>query len=264
MLNECTLERMEAAGSGGTAELLAWIVTLAFTRGPADVLAYMPAMAWRSGTGMVVWNEIDMTDAPARPRADPPGVEQRAGAAADDRPGDTVVFDTRDAANLFYSKASTHDDVLRRGPFSGHPLTGPVAVRGARPGDTLVVEILDVQPALDWGWTAIRPGRGLLPEQTSPSRFCRSGISATSVTREWATAWPCDRGVPRRHGRGPGGNRAGTARCPPRRSGGNMDIRQLTSGATLFLPVLSPAPCSAWAMPTAPRRRRGVHHRGAR
>ena len=49
---------MEAAGSGGTAELLAWIVALACTRGPADVLAYMPAIAWRSGTGMVVWNEL--------------------------------------------------------------------------------------------------------------------------------------------------------------------------------------------------------------
>jgi aromatic ring-opening dioxygenase catalytic subunit (LigB family) len=58
LLRECTLERMEAAGSGGTAELLAWIVALAFTRGPADVLAYMPAVAWRSGTGMVVWNEM--------------------------------------------------------------------------------------------------------------------------------------------------------------------------------------------------------------
>ena len=58
LLGECTLERMEAAGSGGTAELLAWIVALAFTRGPADVLAYMPAIAWRSGTGMVVWNEL--------------------------------------------------------------------------------------------------------------------------------------------------------------------------------------------------------------
>ena len=86
-------------------------------------------------------------------------------------PGDTVVFDTRDAANLFYSKASTHEDVLRRGPFKGHPLTGPVAVRGARPGDTLVVEILDVQPALDWGWTAIRPGRGLLPESDFAKPF---------------------------------------------------------------------------------------------
>jgi len=55
LLRECTLERMEAAGSGGTAELLAWILALAFTSGPAEVLAYMPAVAWRSGTGMVVW-----------------------------------------------------------------------------------------------------------------------------------------------------------------------------------------------------------------
>jgi aromatic ring-opening dioxygenase catalytic subunit (LigB family) len=58
LLRECTLERMEAAGSGGTAELLAWILVLAMTRGPADVLAYMPAVAWRSGTGMVVWSEV--------------------------------------------------------------------------------------------------------------------------------------------------------------------------------------------------------------
>jgi aromatic ring-opening dioxygenase catalytic subunit (LigB family) len=58
LLRECTLERMEAAGSGGTAELLAWILALAFTMGPADVLAYMPAIAWRSGTGMVVWNHF--------------------------------------------------------------------------------------------------------------------------------------------------------------------------------------------------------------
>jgi protocatechuate 4,5-dioxygenase beta chain len=58
LLRECTLERMEEAGSGGTAELNAWIVALAFTRGPADVLAYMPALAWRTGTGMVVWNDL--------------------------------------------------------------------------------------------------------------------------------------------------------------------------------------------------------------
>ena len=58
LLRECTLERMEAAGSGGTAELLAWILVLAFTTGPAEVLAYMPAIAWRSGTCMVAWNEL--------------------------------------------------------------------------------------------------------------------------------------------------------------------------------------------------------------
>ena len=58
VLRECTLDRMEAAGSGGTAELLAWILALAFTTGPAEVLAYMPAVAWRSGTGMVVWPSV--------------------------------------------------------------------------------------------------------------------------------------------------------------------------------------------------------------
>lgn len=55
ILREVTLERMEEAGSGGTAELLAWLLVLAFTAGPADVLAYMPAVAWRTGTGFVVW-----------------------------------------------------------------------------------------------------------------------------------------------------------------------------------------------------------------
>src|SRR5438093_5228307 len=58
LLAECTLERMEEAGSGGTAELLSWFLVLAMTRGPADVLAYMPAVAWRSGTGMVAWGEL--------------------------------------------------------------------------------------------------------------------------------------------------------------------------------------------------------------
>src|SRR5215470_4007859 len=58
LLRECTHERMESAGSGGTAELLAWILALAFTTGPAEVLAYMPAVAWRSGTGMVVWPSV--------------------------------------------------------------------------------------------------------------------------------------------------------------------------------------------------------------
>ncbi len=52
-------------------------------------------------------------------------------------PGDTVVFDTRDAADGYDTPASTHADVGARGPFRSHPLTGPVRVRGARPGDAL-------------------------------------------------------------------------------------------------------------------------------
>jgi len=55
IVRECTVERMEAAGSGGTSELLAWIATLPFAAGPAEILGYTPSMTWRTGTGFVAW-----------------------------------------------------------------------------------------------------------------------------------------------------------------------------------------------------------------
>lgn len=58
LLRECTLERMEEAGSGGTAELLAWLLVLAATTGPAEVLGYCAAHAWRSGAGWVIWPQL--------------------------------------------------------------------------------------------------------------------------------------------------------------------------------------------------------------
>jgi acetamidase/formamidase len=152
-------------------------------------------------------------------------------------PGDTVVFETRDAADGFYSPKSTAADVLNR-VFKGHPLTGPVRVRGAQPGDTLVIEILDVRPRAPWGWTQIRPGRGLLPEADFSQPFLQ--------------IWNIEDGTHARMGNGiavpldpfpgvmgvalpePGGH----STMPPRRNGGNMDIKQLTAGTTLWLPVL--------------------------
>jgi acetamidase/formamidase len=154
-------------------------------------------------------------------------------------PGDTVVFDTRDASDHYYSRKSTHADVLGRGPFTGHPLTGPVFVRGAAPGDTLVVEILDVRPAYDFGWTAIRPGRGLLPESDFAKPFLNIWDLDGGVARMGKKVavpiepFPGVMGVALDE---PGGH----STMPPRRSGGNMDIRQLTNGTTLFLPVLVP------------------------
>ena len=153
-------------------------------------------------------------------------------------PGDTVVFETRDAANRYYSRTSTHEDVLGRGPFRGHPLTGPVAIRGARPGDTLVVHLVDVQPALDWGWTSIRPGRGLLPEADFPKPFLQiwdlSDKHHARMGNRIAVPiapFPGVMGVALDE---PGGH----STMPPRRAGGNMDIKQLVAGATLYLPVL--------------------------
>lgn len=58
LLRECTLERMEEAGSGGTAELIAWFVVLAATRGPAQVLDYCASYAWRCACGWVIWPEL--------------------------------------------------------------------------------------------------------------------------------------------------------------------------------------------------------------
>jgi acetamidase/formamidase len=152
-------------------------------------------------------------------------------------PGDTVIFDTRDAADRYYSRGSTHADVLARGPFRGHPLTGPVRVRGARPGDVLVVEVLDMTPAADFGWTAIRPGRGLLPEEDFPKPYLQiwdlsDGTHARSERRIAVPIepFPGVMGValdePGQH-----------STMPPRKNGGNMDIRQLTAGSTLYLPV---------------------------
>jgi acetamidase/formamidase len=153
-------------------------------------------------------------------------------------PGDTVTFDTRDAANGFYTRGSVHEDVLRRGPFRGHPLTGPVHVRGARPGDTLEVHVVDVQPALDLGWTSIRPGRGLLPEtdfakpflqiwDLSDTRHARMGSLVAVPIAPFAGVMGVALDEP-----------GGHSTMPPRRAGGNMDIKQLVAGATLYLPVL--------------------------
>jgi acetamidase/formamidase len=152
-------------------------------------------------------------------------------------PGDTVVFDTRDAADRYYSRDSSHADVLARGPFRGHPLTGPVRVRGARAGHVLVVDVVEVVPTLGFGWTAIRPGRGLLPEADFPKPFLMiwdlSDGRYARAHRDLAVpiaAFPGVMGValdePGEH-----------STMPPRKNGGNMDIKQLGAGTTLYLPV---------------------------
>lgn len=78
-------------------------------------------------------------------------------------PGDTVTFDTSDASGHVIERTSTSADAAVRTPKPpgvGHALTGPVFVRGARIGDTVVVEVLDVAPS-DWGsWSRRSPRSG--------------------------------------------------------------------------------------------------------
>lgn len=155
-------------------------------------------------------------------------------------PGDTVVFHTRDSGDNYYTPDSVGEDVLKKGPLKGHPLTGPVYVRGAAPGDVLVVEIVDVAPTRDFGWTAIRPGKGLLPQQEFPDPYLQ--IWDLSDGRFARMRQRKDIAVPLATFPGILGTalaEPGTHHTiPPRQNGGNMDNRHLTAGTTLFLPVL--------------------------
>ena len=82
--------------------------------------------------------------------------------------GATVELETADASGGQLSANSTPADVAALDFDRVNPVTGPVFVRGAHPGDVLAIEILELRPHA-WGWTAIIPGFGLLADEfTSP------------------------------------------------------------------------------------------------
>lgn len=148
--------------------------------------------------------------------------------------GETVTFQTRDAADLHFRLDSTSADVATY-EFRGHPLTGPLLIDGARAGQVLQVDVLEVQPDV-FGWTAILPGYGLLPADF-PEPYLRTwdlsdGHSARLGERFKIPLAPfC--GVMGVAPAEPGEH----STMPPRRTGGNVDIKQLVSGSTLYLPV---------------------------
>jgi acetamidase/formamidase len=116
-----------------------------------------------------------------------------------------------------------------------YPLNGPIAVNGAEPGDTLAIEILDIHTQ-GWGWTAILPGLGLLPEEFPDAYLRIFDLSNGDVARLGddvaiplepflGTMGVCPEGASKQ------------AVMPPGTFGGNMDTRQLVQGSTLYLPV---------------------------
>ncbi len=174
------------------------------------------------------------------------------------RPSDSLTLDTLDASDGGVARRvaggeltapSTLDALIRadavparEGP-RGHPLTGPVFVEGAQPGDALKIDILDVRPAA-WGWTACRPnGIGLLDavlagEGLQPyTHFwdLRGGLHADFLPGIRLPLAP----FPGVIGVAPGADGPHPT-APPRQVGGNMDIRQLVAGSTLYLPVEVP------------------------
>src|SRR5579859_1856737 len=148
--------------------------------------------------------------------------------------GETVTIQTRDAADLHFRLDSTTADMATY-EFRGHPLTGPVLVEGARAGQVLQVDVLEVQPDT-FGWTAILPGYGLLPEDfpepylrtwdLSNGQYARLGERFRIPLAPFCGVMGVALAEPGEH-----------STLPPRRTGGNVDIKQLVAGSTLYLPV---------------------------
>jgi acetamidase/formamidase len=131
-----------------------------------------------------------------------------------------------------------------------NPVTGPIWIEGAQPGDTLVVNILEFEPS-GWGWTAIIPGFGLLSEDfpepfLQVSEYDASHIEFAPGIRLPVRPFPGTIGVAPKE---PGTHSV----VPPRRVGGNLDIRDLIEGATLYLPVEAEVPFSPSVTPTHAR-----------
>lgn len=152
-------------------------------------------------------------------------------------PGETVEFEDIDATCKQLTAKSTAEDIRNLDFSRVNPVAGPVYVDGAEPGDSLKVTIVGMSPA-GWAWTAIVPGFGLLAED-----FPEPAIHI----------WSYDKGFKEPAAYGPGGKvplkpfcgtigvapaEAGShSTIPPYSSGGNMDIRDLTLGVELYLPV---------------------------
>jgi acetamidase/formamidase len=152
-------------------------------------------------------------------------------------PGETVSFECRDASAGQFTRETVATQVPTIDLGRVNPVTGPIHIDGAMPGDALKVTILSFKPT-GWGWTANIPGFGLLASQFPDPAIHHWTYDPTGKT-------PAMFGP---GGRAPLKSMAGTigvapaepghhSIIPPRRVGGNMDVRDLGEGTELLLPI---------------------------
>ena len=150
--------------------------------------------------------------------------------------GDVVHLECLDASGGQVRPGATVEEFLAIDRERIHALTGPIGVVGAEPGDVLEVGVLDVQHK-GWGWTSVISGLGFLDERfTTPYLF--HWQLEEKITQTLAPAV-----VPLRPFCGVMGvapaEPAEFRTRPPGNFGGNMDVRDLVAGSTLYLPVLN-------------------------
>jgi acetamidase/formamidase len=152
-------------------------------------------------------------------------------------PGETVEFETVDSSGGQLGPDSTLADLAKLDFGKVNPVTGPVWIDGAEPGDALKVTLVGFKPS-GWGWTANIPGFGLLADQFTEAALHIWKYDAAAMTP--ALYGPGGR-VPLKPFTGTIGLAPGEAGLhsvvPPRRVGGNLDVRDLCAGTELYLPV---------------------------
>lgn len=149
-------------------------------------------------------------------------------------PGDEVELTLADCFDGQLGPDAVADDVGRLDLDRANPLTGPIRVLGAQPGDVLAIEVLEVVPG-PVGWTTLIPGFGLLADDFPDPHVVASTI-ATEVIRFGRFAELPPHPFLGTVGLAPAAEGPHSV-LPPRRVGGNLDCRELRPGATLLLPV---------------------------
>jgi len=153
------------------------------------------------------------------------------------KPGDTVVFETLEASANQITPTSSSDALATLSFDPIHPLTGPVYVEGAEPGDGLSVEIISIKHK-GWGWNGVIPGFGLMGEEfmTPYVHHYKLGRTHCEFRKDILIPYEPFCGV-----MGVGPREAGRLdTIPPRENAGNIDIRHLTPGTRVIFPVLVP------------------------
>ena len=157
-------------------------------------------------------------------------------------PGQTILFHCHDSSAGQLGPSSTVADVATLDFGKINPVSGPIWIEGAEPGDAVKVTLdsfaPQVQDGKGWGWTANIPGFGLLADQfTDPALHVWSYDPDSMAPSLFGT----EGRVPLKPFAGTIGNALAEpglhSIVPPRRVGGNLDIRDLSAGTVLYLPV---------------------------
>lgn len=151
--------------------------------------------------------------------------------------GSVIKVGTEEASDRQLNVNSTLEDLANLSFDPIHPLTGPVYVENAEPGDVLKVTLHKIEMG-DWGWTAIVPGFGFLADE-----FTEPYLKTFELSKDKKTAKFSDNiEIPLKPFPGVMGVAPDTeemlSTIPPRENGGNMDDPNITEGSVVYFPVL--------------------------